>query len=204
MTTANRQTVFIVDDDEAVRDSIAELVGSVGLQAECYGSAPAFIETFTPERPGCLVLDVRMAEMSGLDLQQELIERGNRIPVIFLTGHGDVPVAVRAMKAGAVDFLQKPYRDQALLDAIHQALSLKTANGDPANTAPNGIAPVLAALTAREREVLEQVQAGKTSHGIAEALNISPRTAEVHRRNVLRKLGFSSTRELVASLSDHD
>lgn len=204
MSTGDRQTVFIIDDDEAVRDSIAELVGSVGLQAECYGSAPAFLETCTPERPGCLVLDVRMPEMSGLDLQQKLNERGFPIPVIILTGHADVPVAVRAMKAGAFEFLQKPYRDQALLDAIHQALSLKTANGGPANTAPNGIATALAALTTREREVLEQVQAGKTSHGIAEALKISPRTAEVHRRSVLRKLGFSSTKELMESLSDHD
>lgn len=192
MSAKERHTVFVVDDDEAVRDSVVELVASVGLHAECYGSARAFLEAFDRRRRGCLVLDVRMKDMSGLDLQQRLNNRADRIPVIILTGHGDVPIAVRAMKAGAADFLQKPYRDQALLDAIHRALSGATPNAAMAQDIEAG----LATLTVREREVLDQVLAGKTSNGIAQALLISPRTAEIHRRNVLRKLDFDSIREL--------
>ena len=143
-----QQTVFIVDDDEAVRDSVAELVESVGLQAECYASAPAFLDAFEPVRPGCLVLDVRMAEMSGLVLQERLNALGARIPVIVLTGHGDVPMAVQALKAGAVDFLQKPYREQALLDSINAALSLDAAARDSSAAADN-YDRSLAALTER-------------------------------------------------------
>jgi FixJ family two-component response regulator len=189
-------TVFIVDDDAAVRDSVAELVASVGLHPKCYESGPAFLEAAPPTSRGCLVLDVRMAEMSGLDVQQRLAGRGDRRPVIILTGHGDVPVAVRAMKAGAVDFLQKPYRDQALLDAIQQALC-----GLPSDTASQQtILRDVATLTSREREVLEQVLADKTSKEIAENLQISSRTAEAHRRNLLRKLGFATTRELRARM----
>lgn len=201
MSVKNGQTVFVVDDDEAVRDSVAELVASVGLHAECHGSAPAFLQAFDPGRGGCLVLDVRMAEMSGLDLQQRLNSCGNRMPIIILTGHGDVSIAVQAMKAGAADFLQKPYRDQALLDAIHLALSLDVANGGSDSIAPKDVEVDLTTLTTREREVLDQVLTGKTSNGIAHALMISPRTAEVHRRNVLRKLGFASTRELRETLN---
>ena len=191
-----RQTVFIVDDDEAVRDSVAELVESVGLQAECYASAPAFLDAFQPARPGCLVLDVRMAEMSGLVLQERLNALGARIPVIVLTGHGDVPMAVQALKAGAVDFLQKPYREQALLDSINAALSLDAAAGDSSAAADN-YDRCLAALTEREREVLDHLLAGKSSKEIARALAISPRTAEAHRRNLLRKFGVGSAKELM-------
>ena len=191
-----RQTVFIVDDDEAVRDSVAELVESVGLQAECYASAPAFLDAFAPVRPGCLVLDVRMAEMSGLVLQERLNALGARMPVIVLTGHGDVPMAVQALKAGAVDFLQKPYREQALLDSINAALSLDAAARDSSAAADN-YDRSLAALTEREREVLDQLLAGKSSKEIASALAISPRTAEAHRRNLLRKFGVGSAKELM-------
>jgi FixJ family two-component response regulator len=191
-----RQTVFIVDDDEAVRDSVAELVESVGLQAECYASAPAFLDAFAPARPGCLVLDVRMAEMSGLVLQERLNALGARIPVIVLTGHGDVPMAVQALKAGAVDFLQKPYREQALVDSINAALSLDAAARDSSGAADN-YDRYLATLTERERDVLDQLLAGKSSKEIARALAISPRTVEAHRRNLLRKFGVGSAKELM-------
>ena len=193
----DEQTVFIVDDDAAVRDSIAELVESVGLRAEGYPSALAFLEASDPERPGCLVLDVRMAEMSGLALQERLNELEVRIPIIVLTGHGDVPMAVQAMKAGAVDFLQKPYREQALLDSINAALSMDAAARRSRATADN-FEGCLAALTTREREVLDHMLAGRSSKEIARTLAISPRTAEAHRRSLLHKFGVGSAKELMS------
>jgi FixJ family two-component response regulator len=196
MTSLKEQTVFVVDDDAAVRDSIAELVESIGLKAEGYASALAFLEAFQPERPGCLVLDVRMAEMSGLVLQQRLVALGARIPVVVLTGHGDVPMAVQALKAGAVDFLQKPYREQALLDSINAALSVD-ADARRSRAAADNFDQCLATLTEREREVLDHVLAGRTSKEVARALAISPRTAEAHRRNLLHKFGAGSARELM-------
>jgi FixJ family two-component response regulator len=196
MSNTVAQTVFVVDDDAAVRDSIKELAESVGLHAECYASAPAFLKALQPERPGCLVLDVRMAEMSGLVLQQALNDLGARIPVIVLTGHGDVPMAVEAMKAGAFDFLQKPYREQALLDRINAALSMDAAARGP-KAAADTFEQCLATLTIREKEVLEHMLAGRTSKEIARALAISPRTAEAHRRNLLRKFGAGSAKELL-------
>lgn len=203
MTHTERQTVFIVDDDAAVRDSIAELVESIGLHAEGYASAPEFLKAFQPERPGCLVLDVRMAEMSGLVLQERLNALGAGIPVIVLTGHGDVPMAVEAMKAGAVDFLQKPYREQALLDSINAALSMDTA-ARRSKAAAETFEQCLATLTTREREVFDHVLAGETSKEIARALEISPRTAEAHRHNLLRKFGAGSAKELMSMLASSD
>jgi FixJ family two-component response regulator len=197
MTKREEKTVFVVDDDAAVRDSIAELLESVGLRGEGYASASAFLEAFQPERAGCLVLDVRMAEMSGLVLQERLNGLGARIPVIVLTGHGDVPIAVQAMKAGAVDFLQKPYRDQALLDSINAALSMDAA-ARRSSAAADNFDQCLAALTEREREVLDLLLAGKTSKGIARVLMISPRTAEAHRSNLLRKFAVRSAKELMS------
>jgi len=196
MNAMEEQTVFVVDDDAAVRDSIAELAESVGLKTEGYESASAFLEAFEPERPGCLVLDVRMAEMSGLELQRRLNERGAGIPVILLTGHGDVPMALQAMKAGAVDFLQKPYRDQALLDSMNAALS-KDASARRSGAAADSFEQCLTALTEREREVLDNLLAGRTSKETAKALEISPRTAEAHRRNLFRKFGVASAMELM-------
>jgi len=196
MSDIERQTVFIVDDDAAVRDSIAELVESVGLQAEGHASAPAFLAAFQPERAGCLVLDVRMAEMSGLELQQRLSELGVEIPVIVLTGHGDVPMAVHAMKAGAVDFIQKPYREQALLDSINSALSMDAA-ARRSRAGADGFEQRVATLTEREREVLDHVLAGRTTKEIARTLDISPRTAEAHRHHLLQKFGAGSAKELM-------
>ena len=196
MTKIEEQTVFVVDDDAAVRDSIAELVESVGFTAEVYASGSAFLESVPLERPGCLVLDVRMAEMSGLVLQERLNALGARIPVILLTGHGDVPMAVQAMRAGAVDFLQKPYREQALLDSINAALSMDAA-ARRSRAAASSFDQCLAKLTVRERQVLDQLLAGRTSKEIARELAISPRTSEAHRRNLLHKFGVGSAKELM-------
>jgi len=199
MKDFEQQTVFVVDDDAAVRDSIAELVGSVGLRAECYASAFEYLEAFRPARSGCVVLDVRMAEMSGLVLQQKLNELGAKLPVIILTGHGDVPMAVQAMKSGAVDFVQKPYRDQSLLDSINVALSIDAADRE-ASAAAEDQSRCFAELTPREREVFRHLVTGRSSKEIAKVLAISPRTAEVHRRNVLHKFGLSSVKELIRLL----
>ena len=200
MSNTPEQTVFIIDDDEAVRDSIKELLESVGLQAECYDSAQAFLNNLEPERPGCIVLDVRMAEMSGLVLQSKLNDLGVTTPVIVITGHGDVPMAVQAMKNGAVDFIQKPYRDQFLLDSINSALEQDAATRH-LSAVENNLNQHLAELTEREKEVLAHLQAGRTAKEIAKALSISPRTAEAHRRNLLHKLGVSSVKELILHLT---
>ena len=196
MTDMQQPTVFIVDDDEAVRDSVTELVESVGLAAQSHDSAAAFLRAYDPDRTGCLVLDVRMAEMSGLTLQQRLNEMQTKLPVIIITGHGDVPMAVEAMRNGALDFIQKPYREQALLDSINAALA---ANADACDSAvqDNGINQQLAALTQREMQVFEYMRQGDSSKEIAMKLAISPRTVETHRHNVLHKLGMSSVKELL-------
>ncbi|HRW64793.1 MAG TPA: response regulator [Candidatus Competibacter sp.] len=191
--------VFIVDDDAAVRDSVQELVESIGLRAEGYASAFAFLDSFQPRHSGCLVLDVRMAAMSGLALQERLNELGFKIPVIMLTGHGDVPMAVQAMKAGAVDFIQKPYRDQALLDSINAALVLD-ADARHSSNAAESLEHQLATLTEREREVLNQTLTGSTSKEIARELSVSPRTVEAHRQNLLRKLRIGTVKELMLYL----
>ena len=203
MSNTQEQTVFVVDDDAAVRDSIQELVESVGLQAEGYPSARAFLDTFQPQRPGCLVLDVRMAEMSGLVLQQRLNELGAKIPVIVLTGHGDVSMAVQAMKAGAIDFIQKPYPEQALLDSINAALAVD-AEFRRSSRVAHANEQQIAALTDREREVLNRTLSGSTSKEIAHELGISSRTVEAHRKNLLRKLGISTVKELMYRLTSKE
>jgi RNA polymerase sigma factor (sigma-70 family) len=196
MGSMQEQTVFIVDDDDAVRDSIKELVESVGLQAEGYDSALAFLDAFEPQRPGCLVLDVRMAEMSGLVLQERLNELEASIPVILLTGHGDVPMAVQAMRSGAVDFIQKPYREQALLDSINAALATDVA-ARRSSVATDDVEQRLSSLTGREREVLDQILSGLTSKEIARELGVSPRTVEAHRKNLLQKMGMATIKLLM-------
>jgi FixJ family two-component response regulator len=190
------QTVYIVDDDAAVCDSIQELVESVGLRAECYTSAHAFLAQHQMEHSGCLVLDVRMAEMSGLMLQENLNTIGSEIPVIIITGHADVPMAVHVLKAGAVDFVQKPYRNQLLLDSINNALTIDTiARRSRDETQVHE--RQLATLTKREQEVLDKLLAGNISRQIARELGISTRTVEAHRQNLLRKLGVGSVKELM-------
>jgi RNA polymerase sigma factor (sigma-70 family) len=189
-------TVFVVDDDDAVLDSIAELVRSVGLRATTFRSARAFMECLSHDQPGCLVLDVRMAHTSGPALQDELNAIGARIPIVFISGHGDIAVAIRTIKAGAVDFVQKPYREQQLLDSINEALR-RDAEVRQANTNGEGFAECLTKLTEREREVLEEVAKGLSSKSIAKALCISYRTVELHRSHIMEKLKVRSVAELI-------
>ena len=195
-------TVFIVDDDEAYRDSLVELVSSVGLPNACFASALDFLVAFDPARAGCLVLDVRMARLSGLELQARLKAMGATLPIVFISGHGDIEMAVKAIKDGAVDFVQKPYREQQLLDAINEALrrdaAQRSAPPPPAlAAAPPASAPQLALLSAREREVMALALQGLPSKQIARQLSLSHRTVEHHRSRLLEKLGVASVAELM-------
>ena len=196
MTDEHEAAVFIVDDDEAVRDSIAELVSSVGLHACTFASAQQFLDAFDRERPGCLVLDVRMAKMSGSALQEKLGAQGATIPIVFISGHGGIAVAVKTIKAGAVDFVQKPYRDQHLLDSINEALQ-RDAERRQAAGVRNGFTERQATLTEREREVMTLAVKGLSSKVTAQALGISYRTVELHRSHILDKLGVRSVTELM-------
>lgn len=189
-------TVFIIDDHVGVRDSIAELVDSVGLRHSTFESAQQFLETFDPKAPGCLVLDVRMALMSGPALQERLNAMGARIPIVFISAHADIDVAIKAIQAGAVNFVTKPYRDQHLLDSINEALARDAANHAAPRSA-SAFSRKLATLSERERQVVELVVAGQSSKAIARTLNISHRTVELHRSHVFAKLGVQSLAELV-------
>lgn len=195
-------TVFIVDDDEAVRDSIEELVRSVGIPAESHASAVDYLATFDPARAGCLVLDIRMARMSGLALQARLNELGSRIPIVFITGHADVPTAVSALRAGALTFVTKPYREQELLDSINEALA-RDAEIRREAQAGHGFARVLGTLTERERQVMDLAVAGLPSKVIAQRLGISHRTVELHRSRVLEKTGVGTMAELIGIAAQH-
>jgi FixJ family two-component response regulator len=191
-----RPTIFIVDDDAAVRDALKLLLRSVGQAVETFGSAQEFLDAYSEDRPGCLVLDIRMPGMSGLELQQKLNEKHSILPIIFITGHGDVPMAVEAMQAGAVDFIQKPFRDQDLIDRINQALEKDSANR-AALGERNDIRRRLETLTPREREVLDLVVHGKANKVIAGDLKLSQRTVEIHRARVMEKMQASSLAHLV-------
>ena len=188
--------VFVVDDDEAVRTSLKALVESVGFRSEAYDSAQAFLAAYNAEQPGCLVLDVRMRGMSGLELQEELLKRNISLPIIIVTGHGDIPMAVRAMRAGAVDFIEKPYRDQALLDRIQQAIDRDhTVRAE--HQERRSIQERLGQLTPRERDVLDLVMSGKINKQIAADLGVSLRAVESHRAKVMERMGAGSVAELV-------
>jgi FixJ family two-component response regulator len=192
-------TVFVVDDNLGVRKSLRALLESAGLAVETYASGKEFLAAYDPERPGCLVLDVRLREGSGLDLQDDLRRRKARLPIIVLTGHGNVPTSVRALKAGAVDFLQKPAAPKLLLERIRAAIE----NDRQARTVTTERAVVserLAHLTPREREVMELLLAGKTSKQIAAVMNVSVRTVEGHRRMVFSKMHVSSAAQLVRTV----
>jgi two-component system, LuxR family, response regulator FixJ len=189
-------TVFVVDDDDAVRNSLKLLLKSVGLAAQTHGSAQEFLATYDAQQPGCLVLDVRMPGMSGLEMQQELNMRGATIPVIFITGHGDIPMAVEAMQHGAFDFLQKPFRDQELLDRVNRALA-RDAEKRTQLRHKDIILERLTTLSPREREVLDLVTRGKPNKIVAADLGVSQRTVEIHRARVMEKMDATSLAELV-------
>ena len=195
--------VMVVDDDAGVRNAMRILLKSVGLESVLYPSAQEFLAAYQPSQPGCLVLDIRMPGMSGLELQQQLNIRGAVIPVIFMTGHGDIPMAVEAMQHGAFDFLQKPFRDQDLLDRIQRAIQkdgeLRQSLGEHTR-----IKAHLESLTAREREVLDLMTQGKQNKQIAQELGISPRTIEIHRARVMEKMEAQSVAELVRMMLDLD
>jgi two-component system, LuxR family, response regulator FixJ len=192
-------TVFVVDDDRAVRESLALLVQSVGLEVETFAGAGEFLDAYRPDRRGCLITDIRMPGMSGLELQERLTENGYHIPVIVLTGFGDVPAAVRALKGGAVDFVEKPFNPQALLDLVQQALVRDTELREQAAREAD-LAERMALLTPREREIMALVVAGKANKVIAIDLSISERTVELHRGRIMKKMQARSVAELMRSV----
>jgi FixJ family two-component response regulator len=200
MTGANvdqeRPLVVIVDDDEAVRASLEELMLSVGIEAAGFGSTRELLEADLPERPGCLVLDVRMPGSSGLDLQQHLAATGNPKPIVFLSGHGDIPMTVQAMKAGAVDFLTKPFRDQSLLDAVAIGIERDVAQRADARLTKE-YADRHATLTPRERQVLHLVVQGRLNKQVAFELGITEVTVKLHRSSVMKKMEVSTIGELI-------
>lgn len=192
-------TVFIVDDEEAVADSIAMLLGSVGLTTRTFRNAHSFLESYRPEFAGCLILDVRMPRMSGLELQQELNRRRHTLPVIFMTGHGDVPMAVEAMRAGALDFLQKPFNDDELIRRVQRALEQDLRERELLRQREE-IERRWNELTPREREIAERIVDGQANKTIAMDLEISERTVELHRARIMQKMGARALAQLVQML----
>jgi FixJ family two-component response regulator len=189
-------TVYVVDDDAAMRDSLCWLLSSVSLNAKAYASADEFLSEWDPATPGCLLLDLRMPGLNGLELQEKLVKDGREIPIIFLSGHGDVPTAVRAMQSGATEFLTKPFSERFLLERVQAALEqdIKQRRQRRANEV---LEARYAVLTPREREVLHLVVAGKVNREIAEDLSISPKTVELHRSNLMKKMHADSVPSLV-------
>jgi FixJ family two-component response regulator len=193
---AERPVVFIVDDDASLRAAVEDLIDSMGLEARGFASPQDFLQAKRPDAPGCLVLDVRLPGSSGLQFQQELAKAGIHLPVIFITGHGDIPMSVRAIKAGAVEFLTKPFRDQELLDAINAGIERDRAQrGEAARVAQ--LKQRFAALTQREGEIMALVIAGRANKQIAGDLGVSEATVKVHRGQIMRKMGAKSLPELV-------
>ena len=194
--TNSEQVVFVVDDDEAVRDALSMLLDTVGQAHELYGSAPEFLQSYDESKSGCLVLDIRMPRMSGLELQAKLNERKSVLPIIFITGHGDIAMAVEAMRQGGLDFIRKPFREQDLLDRINEAMDIdagKRKKGHDRQQLLNRIA----SLSEREDEVFRRVAEGELNKVIAFDLGISQRTVEAHRTRVMQKLGVRTLAQLV-------
>lgn len=202
-STTDEPLVYLVDDDDAVRDSLGLLLRSVGLECALFGSALEFLDAYDAKRHACLVADIRMPGLSGLELQQRLNEQRAGIPIIFITGHGDVPMAVGAMKSGATDFIQKPFRDQDLLDRIHKALA-QDREQRAARAERREIQKRLASLTPRETEVMQRVVRGQANKVIAMDLGVSQRTVELHRARVMHKLKMRSLAELVSAVGKID
>lgn len=194
--TETQPTVFVVDDDEPVRDSIGMLLETVDIPYQTFPDAQAFLDGFNDARRGCLVLDIRMPGMSGLDLQEHLQARGCAIPIVFITGHGDIPMAVEAMKRGALDFIRKPFRDQELLDRIQDALHVDNDNHSR-SARIDAIRARVATLTPREDEVFRRVASGQANKVVAIELGISERTVEIHRSQVMQKTGARTLADLV-------
>jgi len=188
--------IHVVDDDQAVRKSLLMLMESVGLEARAYASAPEFLEKLDRSRPGCIVLDVRMPEMNGLELQRRLTAQNVHLPIIFLSAHGDIPMAVETMRAGAIDFLQKPFRDQDLLDRIQAALE-RDAEERARRANHDEIRDRLKSLTEREKQVMEKVVDGAPNKAVAADLGVSERTVEIHRSRVMQKMEAESLAHLV-------
>lgn len=191
--------IYLVDDDEAVRDALGMLFKSIGVKHEAYGSALDFLQRYDAARHSCLVADIRMPGLSGLELQQRLNDQRAEIPVIFITGHGDVPMAVTAMKSGAADFIQKPFRDQDLIDRINKALG-RDRERRKGRAEESEIRGRIALLTPREKEVMERVVRGHANKVIAMDLGVSQRTVELHRARVMKKLRLRSVAELVHAI----
>ena len=198
----SKSTVFLIDDDPSILAALQELVGVLGLESRSFGSAAEFLSNYKANGPGCLILDVRMPGMSGLDLQKEMAVRGFQLPTIVITGFGDVRMAVEAMKAGAIEFLQKPFRTQELCDHIQKAIKLDGVNWRDRQRREQ-VRQLLAALTVAEKEVFEMVVAGKTNRVIADELGLSVRTIEDRRARMMRKIGAKSRAELL-ELADAD
>lgn len=196
VTDQQEAIVFVVDDDPAIRKSLRWLIESVGLKVQTHELASEFLESYSPETPGCLVLDVRIPGMSGLELQEKLRDRGYDIPVIIVSGYGDVPMAVRAMKAGAIDFLEKPVSDQVLLDYIQKGIERDIKN--KANRRKNKeLLERKASLTRRENEVMDYVVSGFSSREIADKLDVSFKTIEAHRAKIMKKMKAKSVPKLI-------
>ena len=195
MSSTDDATVFVIDDDGRMRAAMQRLLKSVGLRAEAFASPQEFLRRKLPDGPRCLILDVRLPGMSGLDVQRKLTETGLQIPVIFITGHGDIPMTVKAMKSGAVEFLTKPFRDQDLLDAIQQALQRENEMRQQQHEIQE-LQERYQTLTAREREVMGLLASGMLTKQIASRLGTSEITAQVHRGQVMRKMHANSPAEL--------